>query len=158
MKYCPNCGNQINNNETICPKCGTKVEEKNASNDQQPAKNFGGPKIQQRNLATCIILSLVTCGIYGIIWWINMINDVNTITQDEHSNQSGGMVFLLTLITCGVYGFIWMYQVGKRMETAGKKYGLTIADNSILYLVLQLFGLGIVDYCLIQTDLNKFAE
>ena len=158
MKYCPNCGNQINDNETICSKCGTKVEEKNASSDQQPAKNFGGPKIQQRSLATCIILSLVTCGLYGIIWWINMINDVNTITQDEHSNQSGGTVFLLTLITCGIYGFIWMYQVGKRMETAGKKYGLTIVDNSILYLVLQLFGLGIVDYCLIQTDLNKFAE
>lgn len=26
--------------------------------------------IQQRNIAVCIILSIVTCGIYGIYWFI----------------------------------------------------------------------------------------
>lgn len=46
---------------------------------------------------------------------------------------------------------------GKRMYEAGKKHGIAIADNSVLYLILSIFGLGIVNYCLIQNDLNKFA-
>ena len=86
-----------------------------------------------------------------------MVNDTNTICQDENSNQSGGIVFLLTLVTCGIYGIIWFYQAGKRMATAGKKYGVEISDNAVLYLILELVGLGIVNYCLLQSDLNKFS-
>ena len=47
--------------------------------------------------------------------------------------------------------------MGKKVYEAGRKYGKDIADNSILYLALSLVGLSIVNYCLIQTDLNKFA-
>ena len=40
----------------------------------------------------------------------------------------------------------------------GQKAGKDISDNSVIYLLLGLFGLGIVNYCLIQNDLNKFAN
>ena len=30
-------------------------------------------------------------------------------------------------------------------------------DSSLLYLLLAIFGLSIVDYCLIQFELNKVA-
>lgn len=43
------------------------------------------------------------------------------------------------------------------MYAAGLKYNKNIQDNSIVYLVLSIFGLGIVNYCLIQNDLNKFT-
>ena len=86
-----------------------------------------------------------------------MVNDVNKVCNDEHSNQSGGVVFLLTIITCGIYGMVWFYQAGKRMATAGQKYGVDISDNSVIYLVLAIFALTIVDYCLLQSDLNKFS-
>lgn len=47
--------------------------------------------------------------------------------------------------------------MGKKLAEAGQRYGVAISDNSILYLVLGIFGLGIVSYALIQNDLNKFA-
>ena len=47
--------------------------------------------------------------------------------------------------------------MGKTLYTAGQKNGVDIADNSVLYLVLGLFGLGIVNYCIMQSDLNKLA-
>lgn len=34
--------------------------------------------IQQRNIAMCIILSIVTCGIYGLYWYACLTNDTNT--------------------------------------------------------------------------------
>ena len=40
---------------------------------------------------------------------------------------------------------------------AGSK-NIKIEDNAVLYLILQIFGLGIVNYCLIQNDLNKLLN
>ena len=58
--------------------------------------------IQERNIVTCIILSIITCGIYGIYWEICLVNDLN-VAADTPNDTSGGMVFLLSIITCGIY-------------------------------------------------------
>ena len=149
MKYCSNCGKEVKGDTNFCPNCGKELTEKAVSSNYN--------KVQERNIVTCIILSIVTLGIYGIIWFVNIVNDTNRVCNDEQSTQSGGTVFLLTLITCGIYGIIWFYNCAKRLEKAGKKYGKEIADNSVLYIVLSLVGLGIVNYCLVQSDLNKFS-
>lgn len=112
--------------------------------------------IKERNLVTSIILSLVTCGIYGIIWFIGLTDDAKTASEDAQM-QSGGMAFLLTLITCGIYGFYWAYKMGKVINQARIKKGMTEDDKSVLYIVLQLLGLGIVNYALMQNDLNEIA-
>ena len=175
MKYCTSCGGQIPENMNFCPNCGAPVApaepepqvqpqptEQPMNNPQPEPQNFNTqgstPMLEKRSIATCIILSIVTCGIYGIIWFIKLVNDVNAFCQDEKSNQSGGTVFLLTLITCGIYGWIWFYNAGKRMNAAGTKYNATVADNAVLYLILMIVGLGIIDYCMIQSELNKFAQ
>ena len=113
--------------------------------------------VQKRDVVTAIILSIVTCGIYGIFWFISLTDDVKNVSGDTDM-QSGGMSFLLTLVTCGIYGFFWAYKVGKAMSVAQQKNGLQANDNSVLYLVLQLFGLSIVTYVIVQSDLNKIAE
>ncbi len=153
MKYCPNCGKEVKGETNFCPNCGGALKE-----EAKPVNKGNRPHIEKREIVTCILLSIVTCGIYGIIWFINMVDDVNRVCNDEKSNQSGGTVFLLTLVTCGIYGFIWFYQAGERMYVAGQKYGMPISDNGTLYLLLMIFGLGIVNYCLLQSDLNKFSN
>lgn len=118
---------------------------------------FNRTPITQRNIGLCILLSIVTCGIYGIVWFINLVDDLNT-AAGETSATSGIMVFVLGLVTCGIYTLYWMYKAGELTNKAKAAYGLP-TDNTtgILYLVLSLFGLGIVSYCLIQNDLNKMA-
>lgn len=111
--------------------------------------------IKERNIVTNILLSIVTCGIYAIIWFISLTDDVSTASDDK--GTSGGMAFLLTLITCGIYGYYWAYQMGKKMAVAQEKANIEVKDNSVLYLILQICGLGIVNYCLIQSDLNAIA-
>ena len=112
--------------------------------------------IKERNIVVSIILSLVTCGIYGIYWFIVMTNDVSQ--NSEEYKTSGAMAFVLTLVTCGIYGFYWYYKMGKAISQIGETKGIAISDNSIIYIVLGLFGLGIVNYCLMQADLNKMAN
>lgn len=113
--------------------------------------------IKKRDLVTSIILSLVTCGIYGIIWFIGLTDDAKAASNDE-SMQSGGVAFLLTLITCGIYGLFWAYKMGKAINQARINRGMPEDDKSVLYLILSLLGLGIVAYALMQNDLNEMAE
>lgn len=113
--------------------------------------------IKKRDLVTSIILSIVTCGIYGIVWFIGLTDDAKAASNDE-TLQSGGMAFLLTLITCGIYGFFWAYKMGKAINKARVEKGMTDDDKSTLYIILQIFGLGIVNYALMQNDLNEIAD
>ena len=152
-KNCPNCGNQVEDNAVFCGNCGTSIS--GGAAPQQPVVG-GTALLQNRNVVLAIILSLVTCGIYSIYWFIVMTDDANKVSGDNKT--SGAMAFVFSLITCGIYELYWYYQMGKKLYTAGKNYGKDIADNSVIYLVLGIFGLGIVSYALIQSDLNKFSN
>ncbi|OPH53462.1 hypothetical protein BC351_06250 [Paenibacillus ferrarius] len=111
--------------------------------------------IMQRSLGLAIVLSLITCGIYAIYWFIVLTNDVGKLSGD--SSFTGGKHFLLTLVTCGIWSFVWAYQVGKQIAEVQHQRGYLVTDNSILYLVLNFFGLSIVTYALVQSDVNKLV-
>lgn len=111
--------------------------------------------IQQRNVAVCIILSILTCGIYGIYWFICLNNDANTASNTF--GTSGGMAFLLTLVTCGIYGIYWAYKQGEKIDAAKNRRGIPSSNSGILYLLLSLFGLSIVAWALMQNELNHLA-
>ena len=113
--------------------------------------------IKKRDLVTSIILSIVTCGIYAIIWFIGLTDDAKAASNDE-SMQSGGVAFLLSFITCGIYSIFWAYKMGKAINQARVNRGMPEDDKSTLYLILQIFGLGIVNYALLQNDLNEMAD
>ena len=59
--------------------------------------------IQQRSIPMCIILSLITCGIYGIYWEYCIVQDSNVASNDPYAT-SGGMVILLSI----VIGVVWL--------------------------------------------------
>lgn len=111
-----------------------------------------------RNIGLCIVLSIITCGIYGIVWLVQLVNDLNAAAKEPNAT-SGGVVFLLSIITCGIYMFYWMYKAGELVNKAKMLRGRpTDGSNGILYLVLSIFGLGIVSYALIQNELNQLAQ
>lgn len=111
--------------------------------------------IREKNIAVCIILTFITCGLYGIYWLICMAEDLNRLTLD--TSVSGGMVFLFSILTCGIYLLFWNYKAGERLDNINKQRGLGISNQAIIYLLLSIFGLSIVSYALIQSELNNYA-
>lgn len=109
--------------------------------------------IQNRSIPMAIVFTILTCGIYGIYWFITITNEVAAVNQNP--KLSGGKSFLFGLITCGIYYYYWNYMIAKNLYEAGLKSGKNVPDNSILFLILAIFGLGIVNYCLIQNELNN---
>ena len=113
--------------------------------------------IEKRSIPLCIVLSIVTCGIYGIYWFVKLTDDTNQITNDPNAT-SGGIAFLLTLVTCGIYGIYWAYKQGEKLDNLKAQRGLPTSNQAILYLILELFGLGIIAYALMQDEINKYLD
>jgi len=170
---CPNCGSPIPGGMASCPSCGTTlnnnqvpggtpVVENMMPNQQPPQQPMGAPMggmppIKNRSYITAILLTIVTCGIYGLYWMVCMTDESNSLS-DHNKTASGGMTILFTILSCGVYGMYWYFKMGKKLHEAGLKYGKQVSDNSVIYLILGLLGFGIVSECMIQNDLNKFAN
>ncbi|MBO5071370.1 MAG: DUF4234 domain-containing protein [Eubacterium sp.] len=106
-----------------------------------------------RSIATCIILSIVTCGIYGLYWLVKLADETNELSGQE--GTSGGMVLLLTIVTCNIYGLYWAYKQGEKISAMAEKRGAAPSNNGILYLLLCFFGLSIIAYALMQDEINK---
>lgn len=131
--------------------------QNNQPNYQQPNYNQPvGRVVAPKNLALCIILSLVTCGIYSLYWLYTLTEDVNALSG-EPGATSGGMVILLSIVTCGIYLWFWLYKQGSRIDQIKSSRGYPSSNSGILYLILAIFGLSIVSYALMQDEINKLA-
>lgn len=85
-----------------------------------------------------------------------MTEDTNRLSRDPGAT-SGGIVILLSIVTCGIYLWYWMYKRGEILDRAKVERGLPSSNSGILYIILTIFGLGIVSYALIQNELNNLA-
>lgn len=112
--------------------------------------------ILKRDVVTCIILCFITCGIYWIVWFINLTDDIGYLSEDSELN--GAKAFILTILTCGIYGFFWAYNIDKAIQKAQEKRNLPTTDNSIAFIILQFLSLNIVTCCIAQSEVNAMAE
>ena len=107
-------------------------------------------KIKSRNIATAIILSIITCGIYGIYWAVMMAREAVSVKDAADD----GILEIVLMIFLPFVGF---YLAEKKFAEGCQAKEIEHKDNSILYLILGLVGLSIVNYCMLQNDLNKIA-
>lgn len=171
MKTCPVCGGSNPDNAAFCNACGGRLDaapdpgtEANResydsygpSYDNGPAYGghpYGGqsygPPILPRSILLAIILTIITCGIYGIYWMCKVNDEVNALSG-EYNATSGGAVVLFSIITCGIYGVYWAYKMGQRCAGLGGE-----ASGGILYLILALFGFQIINLALFQDVINR---
>ena len=174
-KFCTNCGTRVggdqnNYQQNNYQQSGYQQDQYGQNNYQQDRnqyqqnpygnQQYGGPvgiSFGQKNIAVAIILSIVTCGIYSLIWYVNMVDQVNE-ASDNQNGTSGGMVLILTIVTCGIYGIYWFYKAGELINVAKSRRGMPVESSTpVIYLVLYIV-FSIVAYALLQYELNKIAE
>ena len=120
------------------------------------ADPYYGSAIVPRSIPLCIVLSLVTCGIYSLYWIYKMNDEINYLSG-ETEGTSGGLVLIYSILTCGIYTIYWGYRMGERVDLMRNMNG----SSHILYLILLLtsgFSSGItslVAYSLMQDSINK---
>lgn len=126
-------------------------------------------KKEDRSLLLYLLLGIVTCGIYALIFFWNLIKDLNDVCrvkEEDDSEKSPNylILVLLTLVTCGLYLFYWFYKQGNRIRRVGELYGEHIDENGSTYLLWLIFGAflcgagPLVGYHLFFKNVNKLCR
>ncbi len=106
--------------------------------------------IREKSIGLCILWSFLTCGIYMYYWVYTLNDEINELSGNRDAT-SGGMVILFMIITCGIYGWYWIYKMGERVDTIKGSSD----SNAVLFIILQIVGLGIVNYAIMQDVINR---
>ena len=115
------------------------------------------PLVAERSIAASIILSIVTCGIYSYYWLYCIAKDSNELSRrhgDADKTTEAGTVVLLSIITCGIYLFYYIYKVSKQLAGLRFTDGYKPEDNSVICLLLSIFGLSLVAFAITQNTIN----
>lgn len=113
--------------------------------------------MHRRDIVLNVILSVITCGIFGWIWMAMITDDVRRGSYKEDF-FSGGICVLLNIITCGFFGLYWAYKMGEMVNIIKENNGQTSDSNlPILYLVVELL-MSIINCVLIQNEINKVVQ
>lgn len=84
--------------------------------------------IKQRNIALCIVFSIITFGIYALYWFVCLTNDANQ-ESGQTDATSGGVALLLTIVTCNIYGWFWAYKMGEKIDAIKTKNGQSAGNH-----------------------------
>lgn len=114
--------------------------------------------MEKRSIALSIIFTLITCGLYSFYWTYKLTNECH-YALGRNNTASGGWVLFYSVITLGIYVFYWIYEMGEAVAEVKRMRGMaTSGHESIIYLILTLFGVGIVSMALLQKSLNDVIE
>lgn len=107
--------------------------------------------LQKKEIVSVLILSIITCGIYGLYWLVVTTDDVNE-TYDA-GLQKGTTALLLSIITCGIYGLYWQYSLAKVIGEKANNENL-----ALIALLCSIFSAGVVGTIIMQDEINKLID
>lgn len=110
------------------------------------------PKGTLRSPALVIIFSIITCGIYALVWIYMFANELKQYLEKPEINP--GLDLILCII-CFPYLYYWAYKYGQLIKEAQKKANIEVEDNSVLYVIIAVLGFFIVDMAIMQSSVNK---
>lgn len=109
------------------------------------------------NIATAILLTIITCGIYGLFWQYRQMSALNGFLGRKEYDF--WMWFLLSIITCGIFAMYYEYKMANGLNEIKEARGRRVDANlPLICLLLTVFGLGIVSLAIEQNEINGLCN
>ena len=126
----------------------------------EPSFSYTTGVVKEKSIGLCVVLSIVTCGIYGIYWLYTIAHDLNDLceSQNQEKGAEPGLVVVLSIVTCGIYLLYYLWKAGKMVSSLTRSNGHHPSDDSIVLMVLSILQLSLVSYCILQSHINGFAK
>ena len=109
-------------------------------------------KGQVRNPIVVYILTLVTCGLYGLFWIKTTSEEMNAALGREEFNPT--MEVVLSLVTCGIWMLWWDWRASEASVEVCRTFGVEPKFESAIAFVITWFFFGVG----IQFNLNEAFE
>jgi hypothetical protein len=127
---------------------------------QAPPPSYNSSNLtppQTRSIGVAILLTIITCGIYGLYWVYTISSDLKNEIE-PYDGIDPGIDTLLAFFLSYFYSIYLGYKWARTLGEVDRKYGYPPTDRTALYIVLNVLGLSIVTMAIAQSDLNKIAE
>ncbi len=109
------------------------------------------------SVAREVVLSLVTCGLWDIIWQYKQMKVVNLLLGEEEFSFGKWLVF--TILTCGLYHLYHEYLMGRAIVRVQHLYGLPPSESlPAISIVMALISLGIITDAIQQKEINLILQ
>ena len=115
--------------------------------------------VKEKSIALNVVLTSVTCGLYGFYWLYTIAKDLNDLCASQHQEKGADpfLVVVLSIVTCGIYQIYYMYKAGKMVSSLTKN-GQHLSDDSVVLMVLAILQLSLVSYCILQSNINGLTK
>lgn len=111
---------------------------------------------KRRSPAMVLVLSVITCGFYFFYWIYQTSESLRPFNRNDSMTPA---LELLLSILCTPYIIYWFYKYGKIIYEAQNELEIQYPeDNSILYLVLSIIGVGLISAIIMQASLNRMWD
>ena len=119
-----------------------------------------------RGLIKLILLSLVTFGIYPLVLWSSVSNDINTIATRYDGKKTTHyllMAFVFSWLTFGIAPFVWSHKICARIGNELKRRGIGYSFGAGTFWGWNILGAFIGIGPLVYTHkllkaMNKLSE
>ena len=95
-----------------------------------------------RSFLLYLLLSFITCGIYGYYFIYHLAKDINTACDGDGDLPVGGLGAYIgySILTCGIYSSCWEFNLVERICYNSPRYGLKMEDNGTTILLWKTLG------------------
>jgi hypothetical protein len=108
-----------------------------------------------RSIVVSLLLTLITCGLYGLYWQYKQMATLNAWLRREE--YAFWLWFFLSIITCGIFAIYYEYKMAKGInEVQANNEFFVSSDLAIICVLLAIFSLSIVSLAIQQNEINKF--
>jgi len=134
------------------PQGGPMVPAAGAGQPQaQPGQHGAKGQVLDptKELVKTLLIGMVTCGIYNMIWFIKKCSEMSGFLQRDE--PSWPKLFLLSFVTCGLYGIYWeLVRLGPLIQEMQYRAGVPNPQNLGWMYLIPYYNV-----ILLQQELNR---
>lgn len=184
MKKCPFCAEEIPEESRVCKFCSSAIVKKCpfcaeeiavlarrcrfcnsdlSGETGEPKASFSRARQradatlgEDRGIVVTILLTIVTCGIWGLVVQYKIGEELNR--HQGRSQINAAMDLVLIFVTCGLWTFYVMYKYPRVLQEITVEEEMPVVDVTVPCILLTVFQLYIVALAILQNELNKHWE
>lgn len=163
--FCTKCGAPNLETEKYCANCGTLLEPTSTDPNAQPVAgavtaqqpNAGQPiytnvymnsqPVAQlktnRSLWKFVLLSIVTFGIYLLVYFSSVSSDINVIASRYDGKKTMHfclLFFIVSPLTCGIASLVWYHNISSRIGSELKRRGMSYSFGAADFWLWNILG------------------
>ena len=98
-----------------------------------------------RGMVKTILLTFITCGIYGIWFWSTVGEDLNILVPNGKKTMHYCLVaFIFSWLTCGIVPLVWMHRISAKTGDALRQRGINYSFGATTFWLWNVLGSCIV--------------